>query len=108
MVFLYVVAIFFFILLYFYTVFTWAHSAFKIDKEGYMHAQLLQLCLTLENPKDYSQPGSSVHGILQARILEWVAMPSSRGSSQLEIETTSPAFQTDSLPNEPPASHEKE
>ena len=30
----------------------------------------------------YSLPGSSVHGILQARILEWVAMPSSRGSSQ--------------------------
>ena len=33
-------------------------------------------------PKDCSPPGSSVHGILQARILEWVAMPSSRGSSQ--------------------------
>ena len=34
-------------------------------------------------PKDFSPPGSSVHGILQARILEWVAMPSSRGSSWL-------------------------
>ena len=33
-------------------------------------------------PMDHSLPGSSVHGILQARILEWVAMPSSRGSSQ--------------------------
>ena len=33
------------------------------------------------NPMDCSPPGSSVHGILQARILEWVAMPSSRGSS---------------------------
>ena len=33
-------------------------------------------------PMDYSPPGSSVHGILQARILEWVAMPSYRGSSQ--------------------------
>ena len=32
-------------------------------------------------PMDYSSPGSSVHGLLQARILEWVAMPSSRGSS---------------------------
>jgi len=31
---------------------------------------------------DYSPPGSFVHGILQTRILEWVAMPSSRGSSQ--------------------------
>ena len=41
-----------------------------------------QLCLTLCNPIDCSLPGSSVHGIFQARILEWVAMPSSRGSSQ--------------------------
>ena len=35
----------------------------------------------LENPMDCSPPGSSVHGILQAKILKWVAMPSSRGSS---------------------------
>ena len=41
-----------------------------------------QSCLTLCNPMGYSPPGSSVHGILQARILEGVAMPSSRGSSQ--------------------------
>ena len=46
-----------------------------------VHAQLLQLCLTLCNPMDLSLPGSSVHGISQARILEWVAMPSSRGSA---------------------------
>ena len=39
------------------------------------------VCLTLCDPMDYSLPGSSVHGVLQARILEWVAMPSSRGSS---------------------------
>ena len=38
-------------------------------------------CLTLCNPMDCSPPGSTVHGILQARILEWVAMPFSRGSS---------------------------
>ena len=44
-------------------------------------AQSLQLCLTLCDPVDCSLPGSSVHGILQAGILEWVAMPSSRGSS---------------------------
>ena len=37
-----------------------------------------QSCLTLCDPMDYSPPGSSVHGILQAGILEWVAMPSSR------------------------------
>ena len=46
-----------------------------------MHAPLLQSCTTLWNPMDCSLPGSSVHGILQARILEWVAMPSCRGSS---------------------------
>ena len=41
-----------------------------------------QLCLTLCNPMTLSLSGSSVHGIFQARILEWVAMSSSRGSSQ--------------------------
>ena len=40
-----------------------------------------QLCLTLCNPVDCSPPGSSVHGILQARILKWVAIRVSRGSS---------------------------
>ena len=52
---------------------------------------------------DCSLPGSSVHGILQAQILEWVAMPSSRGSSQPGMEPVSPAtpaLQTDSLPAE--------
>ena len=42
-----------------------------------------QWCLTLCDPMDCSPPGSSVHGILQAKILEWGAMPSSRGSSQI-------------------------
>ena len=41
-----------------------------------------QLYPTICNSMDYSPPGSSVHGILQTRILEWVAMPSSRKSSQ--------------------------
>jgi len=40
-----------------------------------------QSCPTLWDPMDCSPPGSSVHGILQARILEWVAIPFSRGSS---------------------------
>ena len=44
-------------------------------------AKSLQSCLTLCDPMDCSPRGSSVHGILQARILEWVTMPSSRGSS---------------------------
>ena len=46
-----------------------------------MHASSLQSCPTLWNSMDCSSPSSSVHGILHARILEWVAMPSSRGSS---------------------------
>ena len=46
-----------------------------------------KLCLTLCDPMDCSLPGSSVYGILQARILEWVAVPFSRGSSQLKDQT---------------------
>ena len=45
-------------------------------------AKSLQSCSTLSDPVDCSPPGSSVHGILQARILEWVAISFSRGSSQ--------------------------
>ena len=44
-------------------------------------ALLLQLCLTLCDPMDCSPMGSSAHGISQARILEWVAVSLSRGSS---------------------------
>ena len=47
----------------------------------YVCVLVAQLCLTLRNPMDYSPPASSVHGILQASILEWATMPSSRGSS---------------------------
>ena len=46
-----------------------------------------QSCLTLCNPMDYSPPGSSVHGILQARMLQWVAMAFFRGSSQPRDQT---------------------
>ena len=46
-----------------------------------------QSCLTLCDPMDCRLPGSSVHGILQARILEWVAISSSRGYSQPRDET---------------------
>ena len=55
-----------------------------------------QLCLTLCNPKDYK-----VHGILQAKILEGVAFPFSRGFPQPKDQTQSPALQADSLPAEP-------
>ena len=46
----------------------------------WVHAQSLQLCLTLCNPMDCYPPGSSVYGILQARILECIAMPSRKSS----------------------------
>ena len=46
-----------------------------------------QLCLTLFNPMDCSLLGSSIHGILQASILEWVAIPFPRGSYQPRDQT---------------------
>ena len=61
-----------------------------------------QLCLTLCNPMDCSLPGSSVHGILQARILEWAAISFSRGSSRSRDRPGLPALQAVSLPSEPP------
>ena len=52
-----------------------------------MHATALQSCLTLYDSMDYSLPGSSVHGISQARILEWVTIPSSGESYQPRDQT---------------------
>ena len=54
------------------------------------------------DPMDCSLPGSSLHGILQARVLEWVAIAFSRGSSRPRIEPESPEFQADALTSEPP------
>ena len=52
-------------------------TSFKCESES----EVAQSCLTLCDPVDYSPPDSSIHGILQARILEWVAISFSRGSS---------------------------
>ena len=64
-----------------------------------------QLCLTHCDPMDCSLPSSFLHWILQARILEWVAMPSSRGSSQPGFKPASSAlagsFFTTELPGKP-------
>ena len=68
-------------------------------------AKSLQLCLTLWDSMDGSPTGSSVHGLLQARILNWAAMASSRDLPNLEIESASPeapALQADSFTTEPP------
>ena len=56
----------------------------------YVHARLLSLCPTLCDPMDCNRPDTSVHGILQARILEWVAISSSR-------ESTGPGTEPESL-----------
>ena len=57
---------------------------------------------SLSDPMDCSPPGSSVQGILQARILKWVAIPFSRDLPNPMIEPRFPALQTDSLLTEPP------
>ena len=58
--------------------------------------------LTLCDPMDCSPPGSSVHGISQARILEWAAIPFSGDLPDPEIEPGVPALQADSLLSKPP------
>ena len=71
-------------------------------------SEVAQSCPTLCDPVDCSLPGSSVHGILQARILEWVTISFSRGSSQPRIESRSPALQADALSSEPPGKATRE
>ena len=53
------------------------------------------------DPRDWSLPGSCVHGISQARLLKWVAISYTRESSQPVITSGSPTLQADSLPSEP-------
>ena len=60
------------------------------------------LCPTLFDSMDHSPPGFSVHGILQARILEWVAIPFSSRSSQPRDQTQVSPLQVNSLLSEPP------
>ena len=72
-----------------------------------MHAyQVTKSCLTLCAPMDHSPPCSSVHAIFQARILQWVAMPSSSGSSLIQGSNMHlfclPYWQASSLPLAPP------
>ena len=61
-----------------------------------------QSCLTLCHSMDCSPPCSSVHGILQVRILEWVAIPFSGDLPDPRIKLMSLALHTDSVPSEPP------
>ena len=81
-------------------------SLFWFFPDKYLEVELLrygrdactQLCLTLCDPMDCSPLGSSAHRIFQERIMEWVVISFSRGSSQ----PRSPTLQADSLPAEPP------
>ena len=68
---------------------------------------MAQLCPTIRDPMGYSPPGFYVHGILQVRLLEWVASPFSRRSSRPRDQTRSFAFQADSLQSEPPGNSYK-
>ena len=68
----------------------------------YDSSEVAQSCPTLCDPVDYSPPGSSVRGILQARILEWEACPSPGNLPDPGIEPGSPAPQADALPSEQP------
>ena len=61
-----------------------------------MKVKVAQSCLTLCDPTDYT-----VHGIVQARILEWVPFPSPGDLPNPEVKPRSPALQGDSLPVEP-------
>ena len=49
-------------------------------------SEVAQLCLTLSDPMDCSLPGSSIHGVFQARVLEWVAIAFSKNQGKLEVD----------------------
>ena len=70
-------------------------------REVKVKSEVAQSYPTLCDPVDCSPPGSSVHGILQARILEWVAIPSPGDLPDPGIKPTSPALQADALTSEP-------
>ena len=72
-----------------------------LEEEKVKESETAQSCPTLCDPVDCSPPGPSVHGSLQARILEWFAISFSRGSSHPGIEPRSPALQADSFLSEP-------
>ena len=67
-----------------------------------MKVKMTQLCLILCDSMDCNPPDYSACGILQARILEWVAIPFSRDLPDPGIKLRIPAFQVDSLLSEPP------
>ena len=65
-------------------------------------SEVIQSCPTLCDFMDCRLPGSSIHGILQARVLEWVPCPSPGDLPDPGTEPMSPALQADALTSEPP------
>ena len=90
---------------------TWRETGWRVHKNPLCHGWNFYANLTLVAwllghvpllwPHGLYPAGSSVHGISQARVLEWDAMSFSRGSSQPRVWTRSPTLQKDSLPTEP-------
>ena len=74
-----------------------SHTTEQLNFHFSSSVDITQSCPTLCNPTAYT-----VHGILQARILEWVALPSPRDLPYPGVEPRSPTLQADSLPAEPP------
>ena len=84
------------------------HSWLQFPSPEKRKVKVAQACLTLCDLLDCSLPGSSVRGILQAIILEWVPIPSSEELPAPGIEPGSPALQVDSFPAERPGKpHQK-
>ena len=78
------------------------HTLYVVFPDKRMKVLVSQSCLTCYHPMDCSSPGSSVHRNLQARILEWVAIPSPVDFPDPGTESRPPALQADSLSFEPP------
>ena len=74
----------------------WAFPVYEVEKVK-LKVLVTQLSLTHCDPMDCCLLGSSIHRVLQARILGWVVLPFSRGSSQPGIELWSPTLQIDPL-----------
>ena len=70
-------------------------------EESESEREVAQSCPTLCDPMDCNLSGSSVHGIFQARVLEWVAISSPGNLPNPGIEPGSPTLQADALPSEP-------
>ena len=72
-------------------------------------SEVTQLCPTLCDPMHCSLPGSFIHGMFQARVLEWAAISFSRGIFPTQgLNPMSPALQEDALPSEPPGKPQME